>query len=149
MGYSGLNQLALIRLLFAVVLACHYVIDPEIPSLWHEGADVGIALVHAFCDREEIGMPAAAISAVQALTDFVQTCYGVPAIQTRILISCLLPTRYPPVWMLIQSERNRFLNDFGVCFHPFEFLRPYRHGALSLRAAAVSQQMDHGGPGGA
>jgi hypothetical protein len=92
------------------------VIDPGCLVGGAKGADVGIAFVHAFCDTEGIGMPAAAISAVQALTDFVQTCYGVPAIQTRILISCLLPTGYPPVWMLIQSERNRFLNDLAFVF---------------------------------
>ena len=58
-------------------------------------------------------MPAAVISAVQALTDFVAVTYGVPPIETRILVSTFLPTRYPPVWMLVQSERNRFLNDLA------------------------------------
>jgi hypothetical protein len=58
-------------------------------------------------------MPAATVSAVQALTDFVRDTYGVPPIQTRILVSTFLPSRYPPVWILIQSERNRFLNDLA------------------------------------
>jgi hypothetical protein len=66
-----------------------------------------------FRDTEEIGMPAATISAVQALTDFVAVTYGVPPVQTRILVSTFLPTRYPPVWMLVQSEPNRFLNDMA------------------------------------
>lgn len=103
---------------------------------------------------EEIGMPAAAISAVQALTDFVQTSYGVPPIETRILISCLLPTRHPPVWMLIQSERNRFLNDLAYVFirlNSFDLTdtvhfrgeRPRFHNRFIMVALADRDQETH------
>lgn len=50
---------------------------------------------------------------VKSLTDFCELIYGVPAMETRILISSLLPTRYPPVWILIQSEQNRFLDHLA------------------------------------
>lgn len=63
-------------------------------------------------------MPAKPIipNEVKALTDFCEVTYGVPAMETRILVSSLLPTRYPPIWILIQSEQNRFLDHFAyVC----------------------------------
>lgn len=63
---------------------------------------------------------------ISELTRFIETVYGVPAMESRILISSLLPTRYPPVWIMIQAEANEFT----------------RHLAYSTRRIAVSDIMD-------
>lgn len=54
-------------------------------------------------------------SAVDELTDFCRVTYGVPPVETRILVSSFLPTRYPPLWLLIQSEPNAFTEDMSYC----------------------------------
>lgn len=50
---------------------------------------------------------------LQELTRFCEITYGVPALQTRILVGALLPTRYPPLWLMISAEKNTFLTDFS------------------------------------
>lgn len=47
------------------------------------------------------------------LTRFCEMTYGVPPLQTRILVGALLPARYPPLWLMINAEKNVFLEDFG------------------------------------
>lgn len=55
------------------------------------------------------------ITPIQELTSFCETTYGVPAMETRILVSSFLPTRHPPIWIMIQAEPNRFSNDLAYC----------------------------------
>lgn len=45
------------------------------------------------------------------LSEFTESVYGVPRLHTRILVSTFLPTRYPPLWILVDSEKCRFLHD--------------------------------------
>lgn len=52
-------------------------------------------------------------AAVQDLTQFCEVTYGVPAMETRILISSLLPTRYPPIWLLMQTGWNPFMTHLA------------------------------------
>ena len=71
-------------------------------------------------------MTTATRTPIQELTSFIETVYGVPSMETRILVSSLLPTRYPPIWIMIQAETNEFI----------------RHLAYSTRRIAVSDIMD-------
>lgn len=45
------------------------------------------------------------------LSEFCEMTYGVPRLHMRILVSTFLPSRYPPLWLLIDSEKCRFLHD--------------------------------------
>lgn len=57
--------------------------------------------------------PKANMTPLEQLTEFCEMTYGVPALHSRILASALLPTRYPPLWILIQSEWSRFFDHFS------------------------------------
>lgn len=48
-----------------------------------------------------------------ALTEYCQVTYGVPPMHVRILVSALLPTRYPPLWFLVQAENSPFFDHFA------------------------------------
>lgn len=45
------------------------------------------------------------------LSEFCEMTYGVPRLHARILISTFLPSRYPPLWLMVDSEKCRFLHD--------------------------------------
>jgi hypothetical protein len=56
-------------------------------------------------------MATATRTALSELTDFCEMTYGVPRLETRILVSTFLATRYPPLWLMIDAEKCRFLHD--------------------------------------
>ena len=65
-------------------------------------------------------MATATRTSLDELTEFVELAYGVPRLQTRILISTYLPTNYPPLWIMVDSEMCRFLEDLSYAVTKFE-----------------------------
>lgn len=56
-------------------------------------------------------MATATRTALTQLTEFAAQTYGVPALHTRILVSAYLPTRYPPLWLMVDAEKCNFVRD--------------------------------------
>jgi hypothetical protein len=65
-------------------------------------------------------MATATRTALTELTDFCELTYGVPRLETRILVSTYLPTRYPPLWLFVDAEKCRFLEDLEYAVRRLE-----------------------------